>query len=292
MVKKLLNLHEEATHLRLRKVCEKHGAAVHAKVRVADVLTVDRVSAEDRGFALTSHFDFVVTDSNHVPLFAVEFDGPSHKDATQQERDTKKNRICEIFGFPLLRINARYLPQRYRNMDLLSWFVEVWFLKQWFDDAQEEGSIPADEIFDPFFTMSSRPGENKPSFPLWLSQPLLSKIHRLWEAGRVCNPSPSHIVGQSPDGIYRAIAWIPITEDSAVYVETAMRAQRFPVLEADILSELIVFEVHERLAEVLAGRAKADQSGEVDSRIKRFQASTALCQSHFCAKNVPRDTFQ
>jgi hypothetical protein len=127
MVKKLLNLHEEATRSRLKAVCSEWGATVFAKVHVADVLPIENsgISDADFRFALRSHFDFVVCDTEHTPLFAVEFDGPSHDKPEQARRDIQKNSLCERFQFPILRINARYLVRKYGTFDLLSWFVHV-----------------------------------------------------------------------------------------------------------------------------------------------------------------------
>ncbi len=46
-LKKILNLHEEATHLRLKDVCEKHGANIYSKVRLADVLPIEGSGISD-----------------------------------------------------------------------------------------------------------------------------------------------------------------------------------------------------------------------------------------------------
>jgi hypothetical protein len=72
-LKKLLNKPEEATHIRLKEVCEKNCTAVFAKVRVADILPIERsrLQSEKFRYALQAHFDFIVADDNHNPLFAV-----------------------------------------------------------------------------------------------------------------------------------------------------------------------------------------------------------------------------
>lgn len=179
-----MNLHEQATHLRLRKACEPWGAVVYPKVRVADVLPIERsgLDHEHYGFALKSHFDFVVTDSEHDPLFAVEFDGPQHKDPANVGRDTLKGELCDRFAFPILRINARYFPRKYRNMDLLSWFVEVWFSDRAFTEAQKFGGIPWDEGFDPASILAIPGMEGR--FPLWLSLDARAEIQRLSKQGQ------------------------------------------------------------------------------------------------------------
>ena len=95
VVKKILNLHEEATNLRLKEVCVTYGAHAYPKVRVADVLNIEGsgISDEYFRFALQAHFDFIVCDTEQIPQFAVEFDGPSHKDDAQRRRDEIKDTL-------------------------------------------------------------------------------------------------------------------------------------------------------------------------------------------------------
>ncbi len=107
-VKKLLNTAEDRTFRELRKAT---SMAVCPKVRVADVLPIEGSGIESAVFkyAFQAHFDFVVTDATHTPVFAVEFDGPRHRDDEDQiSRDLKKNSLCARFAFPLLRINDNY----------------------------------------------------------------------------------------------------------------------------------------------------------------------------------------
>lgn len=70
MFKKLFNSSERITYGRLRKVCARHGAEVHAKVRIADVLPIERsgLPAPFFEFALQAHYDFVVMGPDHAPL--------------------------------------------------------------------------------------------------------------------------------------------------------------------------------------------------------------------------------
>src|SRR6185503_17574285 len=77
MHKRLLNKSESVVDHKLAAVCKEWSARVHNKVRIADVLFIEDsgISGNDYSFALKSHFDFVVTDADYLPLFAVEFDG-------------------------------------------------------------------------------------------------------------------------------------------------------------------------------------------------------------------------
>ena len=77
---KLLNKSEELTFQKLSSVIKDHGVRLFSKPRVADVLPIDCSGIEDDLFAycLKAHFDFIVTDSETKPLFAIEYDGPLH----------------------------------------------------------------------------------------------------------------------------------------------------------------------------------------------------------------------
>jgi uncharacterized protein DUF2726 len=80
VLNRLLNQSEEITYLRLTSVCEPIGAHVYPKVRLADVFPIANSGITDGEFrfCLQSHFDFIVTNEQREPLFAVEFDGDSH----------------------------------------------------------------------------------------------------------------------------------------------------------------------------------------------------------------------
>lgn len=268
--KKILNLHEEATHVRLKETCDKYGATVYPKVRLADILPIEGSGIDDGlyRFALQAHFDFTVAGENHEPLFAVEFDGALHRTSEQIKRDKKKNALCEKFKFPLLRINARYLNKKYRNLDLLSWFVEVWFFREAFFEAQKNGLVPWDEPFDPMLIMGL-PGREE-LFPLWLSAELRVKLNQLSEQKKIKDFAPTEWIGADKDGNYYGLIWLWIDDDNCVLAQTAMRAQNFPVVESEVLSELLVFLLFEELSKVLEGQAEAIPIKEINKKVTSF----------------------
>ena len=94
-----------------------------------------------------------------------------HLSDVQRRRDAQKDALCVRFEYPLLRINARYLHKDYRDMDLLSWFVHMWFASEMLSLAQAGGSIPWDEPLDPQWLMSVRGGQ-KLSSPALTGHPL------------------------------------------------------------------------------------------------------------------------
>jgi ssDNA-binding Zn-finger/Zn-ribbon topoisomerase 1 len=129
MLKKMLNSPERITYARLRQVCEFHVAEVHAKVRLADVLPIEGSGLPEAfyEFALQSHYDFVVTGRDQVPLFAMEFDGSQHGHSPQSERDAKKDELSSRFGLPLMRIRADDLCRTEWQLDRLTELIERWF---------------------------------------------------------------------------------------------------------------------------------------------------------------------
>ncbi len=87
--------------------------------READGLSTDEFSLYTRG-----HFDFVVYRADdHVPKFAVEFDGFGHENARQIARDVIKNRFCAQAGLPLLRIGTTELSER-DEISILEWLLD------------------------------------------------------------------------------------------------------------------------------------------------------------------------
>jgi hypothetical protein len=119
--KLLVNEYEQKTFVLLRSQVEGDQALVCPKVGLKEVFTFENATLpkELRDFCSKGHFDFVIIDSASVPLFVVEFDGPSHLSNEQVIRDRKKNELCRIFSLPILRINSRYLEPAYRGTELL-----------------------------------------------------------------------------------------------------------------------------------------------------------------------------
>jgi len=270
MFKKIFNFHEEATNLRLNEVCGNYGAKAYPKVRVADVLLIENsgISNTEYSYALKAHFDFVVCDKEHMPQFAVEFDGPSHNKKSQKEKDQLKNKLCDRFDFPLLRINSNHLPKKYREYDLLSWLAETWFLSIEFHQAQEAGHVPWDEPFDPMMFINL-PGK-RTKFPMWLASEVRIKVQKLAETGRIANGIISHWIGIDENNNYHGIAWLKVSDEVGVISETAMRKQQFPVSESELLSEILCFQVYEQLERVLKGENPGMVYQAVMNQVRKY----------------------
>lgn len=271
MLKKVLNSYEETTYLRLREVCEEFGACVYAKVRLADILPIEGsgISQREYRFALQAHFDFVLTDINHYPLFVVEFDGNTHLANAQRVRDQIKDRLCQQFALPLLRVNSRYLLKTYGGMDLLSWFIKVWFVQKDFEEAQDLGHIEAHEVYDPFLIMSDK--DNHP-FPLVLSHTAQREIRALFKAGRCKHPTPSAVFGLDADRNYHALAWLRLDDTNTVCVESAMQCQQFQSWMRDALQEVVFCELYQAVQLVLQGERRPTKFQHLKSKAASFQA--------------------
>jgi hypothetical protein len=104
MLKKLSNRSETKVYEQIVSEAFKYGASVYRKVRVADVIDIQRLPSRPLGtYALQAHFDFVVSDAEENPLFAVEYDGPGH----DNKNDRHKDDICLQAGLALFRINLQ-----------------------------------------------------------------------------------------------------------------------------------------------------------------------------------------
>jgi hypothetical protein len=267
--KKIFNLAEKRTHRTLQEICEKNGAQVFPKMRVADVLKIEQSGISDREYryALQAHFDFVIADASAQPLFAVEFDGPLHDAPDQAARDRLKNGLCERLGFPLLRVKDVHLTKRFRSLDLLSWFVEVWFYQRDFEEAQAAGTIAPYEFADPFLVIAIP--ESEEEFPFWLSKKLRIEIQRLFREGSCVDRAPQFWIGMDSDRTRHGIMWLRITADSGVMVRSGMRAQHFPVSVTELLEEIMVFLLFEGLEAVLQGESPATPLSEIEAAPRR-----------------------
>jgi hypothetical protein len=252
-MKRLLNQSEAAALRELNSISSRYGLVVNAKVRVADVFPIERsgIPADLYKYCLMAHFDFLVTNEEHIPQFAVEFDGPSHELPRAKALDEKKDGICRRFEFPLLRIKINYLPKIYNELSLLEWIIDVYYLAQAFFEAQEKGQIPYDEPFDPFFIDITGTDGDRRRFPYWISRNASMSLRKLHSQGKVALPGTSGFIGEDLHGNIRGIEYIKINAAHGVCVKSAIRSQLFPVSFTDLLSELLLIFTYEKVQDYL-----------------------------------------
>jgi hypothetical protein len=246
--RRLLNSREATTRKILETSAGRNSAEVWSKVRVADVLNLDSsgLSSNLFGYGLRAHFDFVVVDADHMPLFAVEFDGPLHNEPSSASNDQKKNAICDAMQFPLARVRDEHIFRQARGIDYVTWLTEVYFAFQALIDAQEAGHIPADEILDPMLMMSV---PNLPArFPLWLSAIARVRLQSKQRAGRLWHPVPFSLTGEDALGTSSCMA-ILVRGDGTLFATTgSIYMRRFGVAGREAAEEIAVVNL-ERLEE-------------------------------------------
>jgi hypothetical protein len=144
MLRKFRNHSESRIQKQILAVIGRHGAELHEKVRVADIINIEMLSQRELGtYALQSHFDFVLIDKSQKAIVAIEFDGFGHSTSN----DTKKNLICKQANLPMFRVYAFEEMREINKMALTSYLVELVFHAQLFQELKARGEISQSEPF-------------------------------------------------------------------------------------------------------------------------------------------------
>lgn len=113
-IKSLMNSGEKLLYDLLKKVIrsEYKNLEIGIKIRVGDVFNINpkKIDIDLFYYGLSSHFDFIIfaKDKDLKPIVAIELDGSHHrKNKKVIENDIKKNSLCDIFKFPIVRISSR-----------------------------------------------------------------------------------------------------------------------------------------------------------------------------------------
>jgi superfamily I DNA and/or RNA helicase len=89
---------------------------IATKVKVTDILVMDKSDYALFNYGNSSHFDFVIFDYLKKPLLAIEVMGPEHfSDEKVKARDNMKRKICEKHDLKLLEIKNDYV-RRYNDI--------------------------------------------------------------------------------------------------------------------------------------------------------------------------------
>jgi len=256
--KQLINQHEAATRRILVAAAANNGAEAFPKLRIADVLRIDRsgIARDLFDFALRSHFDFVVADSQHMPLFAVEFDGPHHaRDERARSNDLKKNAVCNAFDFPLARVRDEHIFRKARGMDYLTWLTELFFSFRELVRAQETGVILADEDLDPmsFVTHPHIPGR----FPLAVASTARMRLLRLSQTGVLVGSMPYHIHGEDDSDNTGCLMLIQTASGETLVVSASIYIRGVGISPAEAANEIAT----NSLVEIAESHATAGSLG-------------------------------
>ena len=180
------------------------------------------------------------------------------------------------FAIPLLRINANYLHRKYRDFDLLTCFVELWF---WRDSHLEEVKAltkalgPPDNPFDEL--MEDPDCAIGFEQRLELSREIDAKIRDLFKTGQVASRSLNYWIGQDDAARYRCIMWIELPGGRCCFVETRMRTQQFPVTWVFILAEITAFDLFEQIQSVIGGVRAARTIMQLQDRLDYYASHFA-----------------
>jgi very-short-patch-repair endonuclease len=248
----LLNRSEEVAFRELESIASDNSLKVFPKPRLSDVIQKGQsfLTQREFDFYTRSHCDFVVTDEEYRPTMIVEYDGPLHVDAKQQERDEIKNDLCRRAGLGMLRIHDRHVTKLYRGMTVLRWIVEVSELEKAFYEAQAKGQVPYDEPFDPamFDTVST-----SRRFPYWLSAPATQSFHDFFKTLEPVRPKGwTGILGHDDAGTGYRLSCLYF-EDKTLWSRTAIRKQDLDFPHYDLLNELDICELGIRLEKFRKG---------------------------------------
>jgi len=144
MLRKFRNRSEDQMQRQIRAAIERHGAELHEKVRIADLIDISKLDQRNLGtYALQAHFDFVLIDEHQEAVVAIEFDGPGHDPAN----DSKKDSICQQADLPLIRVYRFEQVREINAITLTKYLVELVFHARVFLQMKEEGTIAHDEPF-------------------------------------------------------------------------------------------------------------------------------------------------
>lgn len=282
LLKKVMDPHEEETYRELQNIASGYGYDVHIKIRIADVFSIKNSGLCDDlyTFALKAHFDFTICNNKHLPVFAVEFDGLSHRARDQIRRDNKKNQICEIFDFPILRINSNHLLKKYNKASLLRWIISAWELQQSFYEAQQQGQIPPEEDFDPIFLW--HPGKTiEEIHPHWIALKPRLHIQELHKSGHIPQGHTCGFSFTDNNNTYWGMEWIDVAGDKVVFVESAMRRQQFPIYLGELFNELMTVLLYDRLMVYLKTGEGWVEPLKVQQRFNEIKSRYGLPSCHF-----------
>lgn len=144
MLRKFRNASENRIQRQIREVIGRHGAELHEKVRIADLVDISLLDRRALGtYALQAHFDFVLIDNHQAPVAVIEFDGPGH----DPKKDEKKNSICRQADLPLFRIFGFEEVREINAMTLVRYLVELVFHARAFQEMKKNGRVGP---FEPF----------------------------------------------------------------------------------------------------------------------------------------------
>lgn len=268
--KKLVNTHEAVAKRILIVSAGRNSATVYPKVRIADVLNIERsgISNDQYSYALKAHFDFVVTDENEMPLFAVEYDGPTHFDDETIRRDLMKNELCERLGLPLARVRDEHIFKQARGIDYLTWLSEFHFAFEELVKAQQSGSFPEDEWPDPMLIVSHPHVDGH--FPLFISGPARVSLRKMCTSKSINEAIPMVLRGDDRAGRTNVLLLLQLNDGSIVCTQSAMYLRQFGLSPAEAAEEVAIVNLEAVVREHLNAKRPGMSPQDARRRVIEF----------------------
>lgn len=246
------------TYSELQKSLKATDYQIFTKLPIADVIDSEIYSGlrkKEKNLFKASHFDFVITSNDQIPLFAVEFDGSHHAIFEKTiKRDIRNNRICQLAELPLIRVTDVELEQ-YDSISVLQ-FIAYRFVK-WqkehqriLDDINSEvNEMPPEEIesltqngfLDPSIDSSFRFDLEFPFPSLRQVQQEITKYHLNPSASKKDNKAMWYTLSpygeSSTKGLYQVTSSYGIYKGNSASNRYSWRGGKLENDDVDILVE-------------------------------------------------------
>jgi hypothetical protein len=175
-LKPIFNIGEARTFAIAEEVSKATGTRAFAKVRIADVVTIEKSGISDDlyRYALSAHFDVLVCKEDNLPYLAIEFDGSGHS----TKNDEKKEILCDLFGVPMVRVGPQHIGASVFGDTAIAFLI--WQLHCVDAFLAEYGNDPY-EYYDPLFFIAV-PGKDR-DWPFAYRERWLGRLtHRFKES--------------------------------------------------------------------------------------------------------------
>ncbi|MEM8923732.1 MAG: DUF2726 domain-containing protein [Actinomycetota bacterium] len=239
---------ERDAYQHLRDVAADEGCSVHVGVKLSDYVDLGEVHPDYRSWATRAHVDLMLlSEPDLQPVFAVEVDGRHHWDDPRQiERDRQKDQALEAAGTPVQRVLTENVGLHSGRERFTTFIAKLWFLSRDFHQAQEDGIVPLDELFSPWFTYYLGPEIDERGRRRYEHFMPASKIRNTWRThhgatGVPASPSPqTWTISQERPERHTVRSVLPLNDRQFLGSEVTVGRLRIP--------GLIPWEVAEDLA--------------------------------------------
>jgi len=270
----------------LGEISQHLGYRTFAHVKLSDVINQRPagITGPQWAYATRAHFDFVVCDNETlIPEFAIELDDSSHRSAEAHRRDRMKDAVCAAAGFELLRIEPPALAPAARGRRIVEYLIDARAMSQAFDEAQAEGSVPADEPFDYRNFLDLRP-DGRVDFINYLAMPARAKAMAAHRAGRVAGHSIKGACFYWRSGVAEGWAWLRVKDDLFLFERTVMRSYQFRcgLGAGELAEDLSTAAIGDQMDAMARGDAVLVRADHLQHRFDEIRRRSSELEDTFC----------